>query len=323
MSCFSSILILFESSEAIQIDHTNVSTYKYLSEVLDNKSLWLACNSVTMNQPQLFYFSSERLSQISLEAFRAIQDFTIKIKDDEIKCNRIFASLISKKIFSIVQKRKKPTLIDFSKFKESRVLKTILRLLDGLPLALNEFDKKSFSMATRFIGFDITLPICTLTPATKLKTSDFLSQNFSKITEFHLLTRKSMKKILSSKLLHLKNENQLFQFIMEKLEENTSNLSLLRYSYGGYVLKSLIDRFIDIIELDHMKPDLFDFLKNCFEFGYFVSDESNTREILLASSFYREYCQLEKENHQLQMELDLLPKIEKIQLDPGITRGIN
>jgi TPR repeat protein len=100
-------------------------------------------------------------------------------------------------------------------------------------------------------------------------------------------------------------------------------MSLLKYSYGGYVFKNLIDNLIDIIELDYMKPNLFDFLKNCFEFSYFVSNESNTREILFTSSFCKEYFQLEKENLQLQIELDLLPKIEKTSINPEFSRLAN
>jgi hypothetical protein len=64
-----------------------------------------------------------------------------------------------------------------------------------------------------------------------------------------------------------------------------------------------------VIELVHMKPSIFDFLKNCFEFGYFVSNESNTPGILLLLTFYKDYCLLEKEHLILQMELDSLPKI--------------
>jgi hypothetical protein len=66
ISSFSSLLILFDSVEAIQIDHLNVLTFKYLSEVLDNALLWKVCKSVKINEPQLFYFSSERFSQLPL-----------------------------------------------------------------------------------------------------------------------------------------------------------------------------------------------------------------------------------------------------------------
>jgi hypothetical protein len=199
----------------------------------------------------------------------------------------------------------------------------MFRVSDGFPFRLKEFNKKEIKKAIQYIRFDILFPNYTTSPRKRINVSDFLSHNSSKIDSFHSLTLKSLKKILSSKEMHLKNENQLFQFIVKKIEDNPSNMCLLKYSYGGYTFKTLLDKLIDMIELDYMKPNIFDFLKNCFEFGYFVSNESNTRDILLLESFYKEHSQLEKENFQLQQEVDLVPKIEKIPINPEITRGMN
>lgn len=132
-----------------------------------------------------------------------------------------------------------------------------------------------------------------------------------------------MKKILSSDLLHLKNETQLFDFIIQAIEENSSNMILLKFSFGGYVLKNSIDKFIDIIESSDMSPSHFTFLSNCFEYSYLVHDETATQKILSFCSFFHEFHQIEKENLMTQLTFDSLPRIVKFSLDPQIKHGMD
>jgi hypothetical protein len=106
VSCFQEVFFLFSNSEQILISQNNALIFRYLSEVFENTVLFSICENVlSTNHPQPFFLSSEQFAQIPQNVFDSMNDFRILLNNEEIKCNHVFASLISNRIWSQLKEK--------------------------------------------------------------------------------------------------------------------------------------------------------------------------------------------------------------------------
>jgi hypothetical protein len=102
---------------------------------------------VSSDQSQRFFFSSARFLHVPSDQLELINDTTVKLKHQMIKCNSIFGKLISDKIGT-------NHIVDFSTFEEKDILISLFDLLRGFPFNINQYDSKLFLNAINFLGFN-------------------------------------------------------------------------------------------------------------------------------------------------------------------------
>jgi hypothetical protein len=125
--CFQEIFSLLSTSEAIKISQNNVLGFQYLSIIFENSALFSTCENVlSSDNPQTFFFISQHFASIPQNLFDSLNDFRITLNNYEIRCNRIFASLISNKILNQIKEHTKLDFIDFSNYRFPKTLKCFL-----------------------------------------------------------------------------------------------------------------------------------------------------------------------------------------------------
>jgi hypothetical protein len=142
ISCFQELFSLFSSRSEIKISPNNVDPFLYLSKIFENSSLYVICQNVLASKiAQPFFLSSESFHHISKDIFHLLNDFRILFSDCYFECNKIFASLISNKIFTHSVKFPKDDFIDFSNSSDPEVAKKFLKIIRGKSIGMNELNK--------------------------------------------------------------------------------------------------------------------------------------------------------------------------------------
>jgi hypothetical protein len=155
--------------------------------------------------------------------------------------------------------------IDFSKFGNGIVLKSIFDLLKGKSFKISKFQSEDIYQSIQF------LPLSSYIHSKCA--SQGIAFNFFKMSIYSLLdlSPDSIHSVISSNYLHLKNERQLLDFILKKIGKNRSNLYLLPYIFGSAVTNKSLFPLINSLQFKEMNQKIFVFLKNCFKFGYLTS----------------------------------------------------
>jgi hypothetical protein len=99
--CFSNLVSLFDNENEIKIDHQNLPYFKYLSEILDNRSLLKQCSEVTESHSQSFCLSSKNLFTVSQEDLSSLHDFALIINKKKIELNFSLICCISDKLLEM------------------------------------------------------------------------------------------------------------------------------------------------------------------------------------------------------------------------------
>lgn len=321
IDCFFELYSLLTSSNQIEINIQNVIVYKFFSEVLQNKPLELACSNVTSSQSSYFFLSSEHFLFLPSNNIVSFYDLRIQFTSEiSIKCNSVFARIISKKIDSIFRNSGDINFIDFSNLDFSHILVSIFDLFKGYPIYLNQFPHNELLNAINFLQFDSLSSFLTLYSFDCPNSlSSFAAQNFSQFSDqYYHFPFNTIEEILLSAQLRLKNENQLFDFIFRKIQEEPTNIYFFKYIFLPSVLKSKIELSPEIFNLNHL--DLF---KNCFKHGYLISQESQIQLLLCFPPILSNLVHIENENLKLQSILTSLPELILPPLHPDIIEGMN
>lgn len=317
---FQEIVLLFSSLSHIVITERNFYAFSYLAEILQNQALNKICQSFSL--PQSFYLTSQLFSQLSTDIFCLLNDFTIKLKKDNIKCNSIFAALISNKIFKFLKENPNHTLIDFSHFNDSKTLQEIFNLLKGYPIQIHLFKKE---LLLKGISFLECLPLNSLILNEKILTEipivDFAAQKFSLLPYQNItcLPAELIEQIISSPYLHILNEDYLFSVVFQKIFLNQSNMFLLKYVFGGLVNMIKIEKLINSF---HVHNDVFLFLKHIFKYNFLINSKERVNFLLSYSNILFEIYSIEKENFQTSAFLEQYQEIKEYPLSSIVIQGM-
>jgi hypothetical protein len=279
---FSQLVSLFVDIESIQISSDNVLIFHFIGKTLHNSSLLAVCKRVSSFEPQLFSLKSDCLCFIPYYKYHSTKTLTIQFQDKKIQLNPIFVNLISRKIFCLVQENQNTEFIDFSEFESSNVLESIFHLLDGMGFCLDDFDTSIILKAITFLQFDSLSKCIPQNPSEETSPLDYYAYHlFSQSKDFFLsYSLDDICQILSSSFLHLVNETQLFEMISQIVEGDKTKLFLMKFVHWGIASKNHLDDFIEKIQINDISLELFNSMKNCFEFCFFISSDNDFCELL-------------------------------------------
>jgi hypothetical protein len=255
LSCFSELTTLFSKRELIEVSLGNVLIYQYLSEVLENINLWNICQNVqSSGQANSFFLTSEQFYQIPEQIFSSMNDFRILVNQDVIECNHIFASLISNKIFNQKQRHPENNFIDFSHHEFPQMIQKFFSVLKGKRIQINEPNWQPILNMINFLECDSVSVQKIIQRSPFNFVSNVISSLFRLKIDF-------IQAILGSNFLHLKDENQLFEFVKNCLQNNPENLNLIQYFHFGYVDCFDFINLISSIQFEEVTQDLLEHIK--------------------------------------------------------------
>jgi hypothetical protein len=155
LSCFQELFSLLSTKSKIKIYPNNMSSFLHLSKIFEISSLYIICqNVISSGEPQSFFLSSETFHRIPKDIFGSLNDFRILLNDCNIECNRIFASLISNKIFTHIVKYPDDDLIDFSSASDPEMIRNFFNLMRGKSIWMNETNKEQISNVISFLEYN-------------------------------------------------------------------------------------------------------------------------------------------------------------------------
>jgi hypothetical protein len=123
-----------------------------------------------------------------------------------MKCNRIFASLISNKIFKHINQFPESNFIDFSNSLNSNFIKMVFQILRGKSIWLNESNQMQLLDTITFLECNLL----SVFEIVKNSPYNFVSKDISSLNSLPI---DLIQEVISSFSLHLKNETQLFEFV--------------------------------------------------------------------------------------------------------------
>jgi hypothetical protein len=233
-----------------------------------------------------------------------MNDFRILLNNDEIKCNHIFASLISNKILNQIKEHPNLDFIDFSHYRFPVFIKMFFGILKGNKIEINEHNLEHIYDTMHFLEFSSD----SIKSFFQNSSLSFISNDISQIPSIPIY---SIDNILSSHFLHLRNENQLFEFVQNLIKENRESLNFLRYVYFGLVENNHLINLINSIEFNEIDHCLFEHLRSSFLSNYFFSFESEIdckdHQMPLFSEDIEEYFEEEKENKEIKYLFEFYP----------------
>jgi hypothetical protein len=150
-----------------------------------------------------------------------------------------------------------------------------------------------------------------------------ISNNISQISS---VSHDSLGSSISSHFLHLRNENQLFEFVQNQIKENREYLIFLRYVYFGLVESNHLINLINTIQFDEMDHCLFEHLQSDFFSNYLLSFENEVDckddPMLFFSENIEEYFEEDKKNKEIKFLFEfypiLLPNVLEIESNSQI-----
>jgi hypothetical protein len=121
----------------------------------------------------------------------------------------------------------------------------------------------------------------------------------------------SIQTIISSPHLHLKNEKQLFEFILKLIQYQRNFLCLSSNSYFGNIDSSQLNCLIQSIQLNELNDNIFNHLKESLLLNYLIFDENKTHEqiiqYLLFNSKEIDDTSMFEENQELNYLFEIIP----------------
>jgi hypothetical protein len=155
ISCFQEFFSLFSTKSEIKIYPNNANSFLYFSKIFENSSLDVICQNVlSSGEAQPFFLSSETFHRIPKDIFDSLNDFRLLLNGYDIECNRIFASLISHKIYVHIIKYPDDDSIDFSIAFDPEMIRIFFNLIRGESIWMNELNKEQISSAISFLEYN-------------------------------------------------------------------------------------------------------------------------------------------------------------------------
>jgi hypothetical protein len=225
-----------------------------------------------------------------------MNDFRILLNNDEIKCNHVFASLTSNKISNQIKEHPNLDFIDFSNCRFPELIKKFFGIIKGNKIEIHESNFEQIYDTIHFLEFSSD----SIQSFIQNSSLSFTSTDLSQISPASI---DSIDHILSSHFFHLRNENQLLEFIQNAVEENRGYLNFLRYVYFGLVDCFHLIQLINSIRFDEIDHFLFEHLRCVFFSNYLLSFEKEfnwqDNQMLLSSENIEECFEEKKKNKEI------------------------
>jgi hypothetical protein len=155
ISCFEEHFLLFSQTSEIVILQKTVSCFQYLSEVLENADLFSTCEKVRSTcESQTFFLTSQIFQRIPDDIFNSLYDFKIFFHDYIIKCNKHFASLISKRIHYQIKDSSNNSFMNLSDFSYPELIKIFFCIIRRNMILVDESNINRISATLYFLKFD-------------------------------------------------------------------------------------------------------------------------------------------------------------------------
>jgi hypothetical protein len=227
--------------------------------------------------------------------------------------------LISNHILKQVSTSEKSDFIDFSNFRFPEMIKSFFDIFKGVVLQIDENNLVKFLESIDFLETDILL----VQGLIKKFSFDFRLNN---IDPFFSLPVNSIQIILSSPYLKLKNERQLFELILNKIQNQREFMLLLTYSSLGNIDFSLLIGLIQTIQFIEVIESIFNHLRDSFFFNDLSFDENHEDDIqflLSTSKDIENFSPFEEINNELNLLFQSLPILSADILDLKLKNGLS
>jgi hypothetical protein len=290
------------------ISQNNAFEFQYLSKVFENSALFSICQDVLISgNSGSFFLNSEQFAQIPENLFDSMNDFRILLINDEIKCNHVFASLISNKILKQTQEHPNIDFINFSDHRFPECIQIFFNILKGNRIEINEINLNQIYDTIHFLEFSSE----SIQSFFQNSSLSFVSND---IIQISALPIDSIERIISSHFLHLQSENQLFEFVQRQIQENREYLSFLRYIYFGLVDNFILINLINSIHFDEIDHCLFEHFQSTFLSNSLLSLENeinckSNQSFKLFTEQIELYFEADKKKEEITFLFEFYPKL--------------
>jgi hypothetical protein len=211
------------------------------------------------------------------------KDLTIKLKDFEIRTNYIFTSLNQHKIRKSFQESKINSL-NFSDFIFPHIRANILQIYEGIPFVIDEYD------------FDEVIA-----------TMVYLQVNFWKYDNL-ITSIEQFQRVLISPEFYVQKENQLFQIILDRIEEKSEFISLFQYLHFSIVNQNKLIDLISLLSFHQVDWELLSHIRDNFLFNYLIDAKKEDFDFHKCYQFMQEQKILQNDlNNFHQIPINLFP----------------
>lgn len=296
IECFQNLYSLFTNKSFIDINLENVYYFSFLSEKLDNMSLYSVCNSVIqMQNPLQFSLSSRRFSQLSRATLLTLNNFCLLIESEKFECNSAYACCLFDQIFNIVKENSDESFYQISvpeNFSESEYISifySIFNVLRGCSLIFSSektdlyysiSDQLKISILNKVPvtveeSFELLINENENNPYFEIAVS-ILAKNFSTIDKEKLLSLPISKVIFlfQSESISVPNEDCLFSLFCEVYQSNHIAILLLKYLHLYAVNSDLLLSFINQIPINELTLEVIETIKTRLSFDTSSSPEN-------------------------------------------------
>jgi hypothetical protein len=111
--------------------------------------------------------------------------------------------------------------------------------------------------------------------------------------------------IILSSFLHLTNEEELFEIILNKIKEDSLNISLIKYIYFGLVYYNSFIQISSSLQFSSITNEFFELCKEVFYSTFLNFKEEFTQQILSFSSLIENFDIIEHNYYELYYLLNI------------------
>jgi hypothetical protein len=193
-----------------------------------------------------------------------------------------------------IQDNPNPDFIDFLTYRFPEIIPIFFDILLGNKILINESTLDQIYDTISFLEFS------SISILSFFQNSSF-SFIFKSVSQLSTLPIKSNEEIIFSHFLHLRNENQIFEFIQNQVKEKKDYLSFLKLVYFGFVDSYDLLNLINFIQLTEIDFSLFKYLKSEFLSNYSLSFShqmgfKDKQTVLSFTDIIQEYIKADKKN---------------------------
>lgn len=150
--------------------------------------------------------------------------------------------------------------IDLCNFDFPEIVQIFFDMLNGGVIEIHQYNLQQILDTIYFLEFD-SISINNIA-------QNSLNLDITQLISFPL---NSIEEILSSNLIHITNENQIIQFILDNFHEKQDFLFLLYYIYFGFTDQYDFQYLIDLINFEDINEALFNHFKSSLMSNYLLS----------------------------------------------------
>jgi hypothetical protein len=230
---------------------------------------------------QYFELSSTMLKKGSKKQRKSLQDFTIYINDEKIKCNKVFSCCLSQAIFQAVLNDASITEYHFNNIHNNQIFFSLFRILDIHSFQSDSYSNREVIECFSIVGFNFKTHISfqdfddifwfISLPFSKNQTKLYNKCIKNVATDFQQITIEYLQN-LSTQTLELVFCNDSFvrpteTFLFNLIVEDSSKHCLLKFINLTKLKFKNLKRFLEHLEVIEVDFELFENIKQLILFN--------------------------------------------------------